>query len=202
VQSIYDALRVRPATREPIEWLGAGNLAIRRSAFEAVGGFDTSLHTCEDVALCVDLRGRGLRVMAEPGMESVHHGDPATLGALFRGELWRGRDNARVSLRRPRSLRSLAGLAVSTAAAVGLLLLMAGLVLSPWLGMGVAVAGLCLVGLAVATRTALMLRAAGVGAIGAVLAVAATYEIARGVSLLYPGSHETRTGAPLVKHEA
>jgi|KBSMisStandDraft_5_1062788.scaffolds.fasta_scaffold13405_4 GT2 family glycosyltransferase len=204
VQSVYDALRARPSTREPIEWLGAGNLAIRRDAFEAVGGFDTSLHTCEDVALCVDLRGRGFRLMAEPGMESVHHGDPATLGALFRGELWRGRDNVRVSLRRPRSFRSLAGLAVSAAAAAGLLLLVAGLVIWPWLGVLPTVAGAGLVGLAVVTRTALMARAAGAGQTGivAVLAVAATYEVARGVSLLYPGSHETRTGTPLVKHEA
>ena len=41
-------------------------------------------------------------------LRNVHHGDPASLARVFLGELWRGRDNARVSLRTPRSWRTLA----------------------------------------------------------------------------------------------
>ena len=37
---------------------------------------------------------------------SVHYGDPRTLGAVFTGEMWRGRDNLRVTLRPPMNLRS------------------------------------------------------------------------------------------------
>jgi hypothetical protein len=40
-------------------------------------------------------------------MVNHHFGDPATLGELFRGELWRGRDNLRVSLRGPVDWRDL-----------------------------------------------------------------------------------------------
>ena len=40
-------------------------------------------------------------------MRNVHFGDPATLWDLFRGELWRGRDNLRISLRGPLTWRGL-----------------------------------------------------------------------------------------------
>src|SRR5262249_49753747 len=65
-----------------------------------------SLETCEDVDLCRRLHAAGRRVVAEPDLVSVHHGDPRTLAALFRGEMWRGRDNLRVTLRSPRDIRS------------------------------------------------------------------------------------------------
>jgi hypothetical protein len=206
VQSTYDLLRVRPASRVDVEWIGAGNFAVRRAAFDAVGGFDERLHTCEDVALCAALRSGGYRVVAEPGMESVHHGDPATLLALFRGELWRGRDNLRVSLRPPRSLRSLVGLTVSALAAAGLVIFAVALLLSPWLGAIPAACAAAVAGAAVLTRAVMLLRAASrtgvrVG-LAAIVAVAAAYEVARGLSLFYPGSHDARANAPLVKHEA
>ena len=49
----------------------------------------------------------GLRVVSDARMESVHHGDPSTLTELFIGELWRGRDNLRVSFRKPLSVAAL-----------------------------------------------------------------------------------------------
>jgi GT2 family glycosyltransferase len=101
VQRAYGLLRGRTQVTGDVEWLGSGNLAVWRHAFEAVQGFDVSLEACEDVDLCARLRARGLRVVADPRIGSVHHGDPKTLGVLFRSELWRGRDNLRVSLRRP-----------------------------------------------------------------------------------------------------
>ena len=96
----------RAADRRDVEWLGAGNLAVRRTVFEHVGGFDERLEACEDVQLCHSVRRAGYRVVSEPGMDSVHHGDPRTLSDLFFGELWRGRDNLRVSLRGPWTLRT------------------------------------------------------------------------------------------------
>lgn len=106
VQRAYDALRRRPPARADAAWLPSGNLVVRRDAFLEVGGFDETLETCEDVDLCRRLLAAGHRVVAEPGLVSIHHGDPRTLGALFRGEMWRGRDNLRVTLRSPRALRS------------------------------------------------------------------------------------------------
>ena len=107
VQRAYSFLRGRPEGVRDVEWLGSGNLAVRRSAFENVGGFDASLETCEDVDLCNRLRATGLRIVSDARLENVHHGDPRTLAELFRGELWRGRDNLRVTFRGPLSWAAL-----------------------------------------------------------------------------------------------
>jgi Glycosyl transferase family 2 len=106
VQRCYDTLRRREPGPSLASWLPSGNLVVRRDAFVAVGGFDERLETCEDVDLCRRLASSG-RIVSDPRLASVHHGDPATLGTVFLGELWRGRDNLRVSLRPPRTTRSL-----------------------------------------------------------------------------------------------
>jgi GT2 family glycosyltransferase len=100
VQRGYDLLRGRTHPSE-VAWLGSGNLAVRRQVFQDVGGFDTSLETCEDVDWCHRIRAAGWRILGDPRISSVHHGDPDTLRDLFKSELWRGRDNLRVSFRRP-----------------------------------------------------------------------------------------------------
>jgi glycosyltransferase involved in cell wall biosynthesis len=107
VQRGYDALRGRTEGRSDVEWLGSGNMAVRRDLFDNVGGFDVSLETCEDVDLCSRLRQAGLRVRGDDRLRNVHLGDPSTLGKLWRSELWRGRDNLRVSLRYGITLRGL-----------------------------------------------------------------------------------------------
>lgn len=195
VQRAYACLREHPPASRDVEWLGAGNLAVWRHVFEAVGGFDESVEACEDVDLCRAIRAHGWRVVSEPGMRSVHHGDPATLGAVFRGERWRARDNLRVSLRGRPSLRSawsvlmplvtlglLAVAAATTAAAAWL---------GPW------PAAICMGSLAaiVILRAALMIGRGRVGAPTGWLAcvlVAATYEFARAVSPVLKTSHAAR----------
>jgi GT2 family glycosyltransferase len=101
VQRTYGHLRGIPDGQHDADWLGSGNLAVSRAAFEAVGGFDTTLETCEDVDFCHRIRARGLRVISDARLKSIHHGDPKTLGEVFSSERWRGRDNLRVSFRRP-----------------------------------------------------------------------------------------------------
>lgn len=112
VQEFYDRLRRRPAGQEPVDWLGSGNLVVRRAQFLEIGGFDTTLETCEDVDLCRKLRATGGHLLSDERLYNVHHGDPRTLRNVFYGELWRGRDNIRVSLRAPRSGRSLISAAI------------------------------------------------------------------------------------------
>jgi glycosyltransferase involved in cell wall biosynthesis len=107
VQRAYGLLRGLPKGSQDVEWLGSGNLVVRRTVFQAVGGFDTALITCEDVDLCQRLIARGGRIVAVDAMVNVHYGDPRSLRALFRGELWRGRDNLRVTLRGPLTWRAL-----------------------------------------------------------------------------------------------
>src|SRR5262249_26721652 len=115
VQRTYDTLRTRVAGRRDVEWLGSGNLAVRADAFREVSGFDTTLETCEDVDLCQRLRAAGYRVLSDDRLRSVHLGDPATLAALFRSELWRGRDNLRLALRGPLSWRGVPSVAIPVA---------------------------------------------------------------------------------------
>lgn len=103
VQQAYGQLRGRSRGPEEVAWLGSGNLAVSRRAFDAVHGFDTSLETCEDVDFCNRLRAQGFRILSDDRIDSIHHGDPKTLRDLFKSELWRGRDNLRVSFRRPLS---------------------------------------------------------------------------------------------------
>jgi len=99
VQKTFDCMRRhRPGLRS-VDWLPSGNLVVRRFVFDRLGGFDTTLETCEDVDLCQRIVQRGGRLMAADGLRSVHRGDPPTLLALFLAEMWRGRDNLRVSLR-------------------------------------------------------------------------------------------------------
>jgi len=62
VQRQYDALRGHPRGRGDVEWLGSGNLGVRRDAFEMLGGFDTRL-TPARTSTCA-------RVFAPPGIAS------------------------------------------------------------------------------------------------------------------------------------
>jgi glycosyltransferase involved in cell wall biosynthesis len=101
VQRAYGKLRGGHDGHHDVDWLGSGNLAVRREAFESIGGFDTSLETCEDVDFCHRLQAHRRRVVSDVRLKSVHHGDPKTLREVFSSERWRGRDNLRVSFRRP-----------------------------------------------------------------------------------------------------
>jgi hypothetical protein len=195
VQRMYDALRARDAGRRDVEWLGAGNLAIRREVFQRVGGFDESLEACEDVQLCHAIRRAGHRIVSEPDMGSVHHGDPRGLGDLFFGELWRGRDNLRVSLAGPLTLRSLPGLLLPVAMLASLALTGAGIVLWPWVGPGMALVAMAVASGIVAARTAVIVRrgrlSTPLGWLQAAV-VAATYDTARALSIVSGATHRTR----------
>ena len=115
VQRAYDRLRSHRRGIHDVEWLGGGNMAVRSKLFADAGGFDTSLETCEDVDLCNRFRAAGYRVVSDDRMRSIHFGDPTTLREVFFGELWRGRDNLRTTLRAPLTLRSVPSLAIPAA---------------------------------------------------------------------------------------
>jgi len=49
-------------------------MAVKRQAFEAVGGFDERLAVAyNDVDLCLSVREAGFSVLYEPGLEAIHH---------------------------------------------------------------------------------------------------------------------------------
>ncbi|MBS1817555.1 MAG: glycosyltransferase [Acidobacteria bacterium] len=107
VQRAYGQLRGRALGQSETDWLGSGNLAVWRRVFEEIGGFDTQLEACEDVDLCQRIRAAGHRLMSDARLDTIHHGDPETLRDVFKSELWRGRDNLRVSFRSPFSWSNL-----------------------------------------------------------------------------------------------
>ena len=198
VQQTFDRLRARATRATDVSWLGSGNMAVRREAFEAVGGFDESLEVCEDVDLCQRMRAAGWRVRAEPLMRNVHFGDPRSLGDVVRGERWRGRDNLRVSFRERPPLRAWPGILTPVLALAGLTGLSGSVVLAPWLGIKPALAAIVLLAVVVGVRTSVMIMrpptANPIVWLRAV-AVAAAFELGRALALVAGASHATRSGS-------
>jgi GT2 family glycosyltransferase len=198
VQRAYDRFRVRTPGVTDVDWLGAGNLAVRRDAFREIGGFDERLQTCEDVDLCNRLQAWGWRVVTDDRLHSVHLGDPASLRAVLLGELWRGRDNITATLRGPFTLRAYRSLLISLLCLLLLVGLTVGLLTLAWTGPWVALlaaTGLLAIAGARATRMTFSDRAWRVADLIGSFAVALIYELARALALIVRTGHGTRRRA-------
>jgi cellulose synthase/poly-beta-1,6-N-acetylglucosamine synthase-like glycosyltransferase len=66
-------------------WAGCG--AMRRSAFEDAGGFDSSVFGIEDIELGVRVRAAGRRILLDPSVE-VQHRKVWTLASFVRTDIW------------------------------------------------------------------------------------------------------------------
>lgn len=196
IQRAYGALRGETRGQHDVDWLGSGNLAVRREAFEQVRGFDTTLEACEDVDLCKRLRVHGWRIVADERLKSIHLGDPPTLRALFRAERWRGRNNIQVSLRPPRRLADFPSLVIPVLvlASLGVLAVSVGLAIAGrpvWIA---ALAPAVLGGVTIlktvraGARAGLREPAAWLSLSGVVV----TYEIARALALVSRAGHHRR----------
>lgn len=197
VQRAYDGLRRRSAFRRKVGWLGSGNLAIRRSVFFDVGGFDETLQTCEDVDLCRRIRAAGWDIVADPALASVHLGDPASLSEIFWSELWRGRNNLLVSLRRPFQWRDV----MSAMIPVGTLSLLTTTAVALSSGaerLAIVSAGLT-GGLVIQRAIRICANRATWRplAVAQSLAVAFPYEIARALALVTRARYRTRRSSPV-----
>ena len=172
-------------------------MAVRRSAFEAVGGFDPSLETCEDVDLCRKLRADGGVIIGDDRLQNVHYGDPATLRSVFSGELWRGRDNLRVSLRPPRTWQTLVSAAIPVSILVGLAVVVLGLLSRSTPGRVVAGAAfLYLLGLALARSATMVWRHGRVlSEWPTAFAVACAYDLGRALALATRAGYASRRHA-------
>ena len=191
VQRSYGRLRPVTKGQRGAEWLGSGNLIVRKKAFDAVEGFDATLESCEDVDLCNRLRSAGYRLVADERLRSVHFGDPATLRAVFFGELWRGRDNIRVTFRGPLSLSSLPSAIIPMVE----LLCVGALLGGRWFGARVgATAAMTFVAFAAlrAARMTLSRRPSGPVVFVRCLVVAAAYDLGRALALVARVTHRSR----------
>ena len=69
----YRQLDADPRLPRDVDWLSGCALALRRSAFDAVGGFDPGYFLyVEDVDLCVRLQTAGWRLRYEPAARVTH----------------------------------------------------------------------------------------------------------------------------------
>jgi GT2 family glycosyltransferase len=197
VQRAFDAMRGRTTGFADTDWLASGNMALTRAAFDAAGGFDASLETCEDVDLCRKVRAKGYRVVTTPRMKSYHFGDPATLRALCYSELWRGRDNLVASFRRPIAVRGLPSALIPVFELALMALALAGLLTAPR-GLILTIAAAAVVFALAALRAFKMLRAgrhlraSDPVDIGRGLIVALVYDSARALALVVRAGHRHR----------
>lgn len=190
VQRSYNGFRDHGGARRVVEWLGSGNLIVRRRTFEQVGGFDERLDACEDVDLCRRIREAGGTIVSDPRFESVHYGDPESLSALFKGELWRGRNNLKVTLRERPSVRNLPSLVIPTAQ----LALLATAVVAVALGRPMLAAAAAVVLLAPSLARAARVRRRTMAPAVEAAAVAVTYDAARALALLVSVPHRRVAG--------
>lgn len=196
VQRGYDLLRDhRPGVRDAA-WLGSGNLVVRREVFTRVGCFDERLETCEDVDLCQRFTQAGFRILSDSRLKSTHYGDPRTLARLWKSELWRGRDNLRVSLR-ALSWRELPSVLIPILQLVATCVVIAGLASGGRRGFTVATAALAGVLSLTALRAwrmASRLERPGLVSLGQAACVAFFYDAARAMALVVRMPHRRVNG--------
>jgi len=194
VQRTYGHLRGGPRDHDDADWVGSGNLAVSRTAFEAVGGFDTTLDTCEDVDLCHRLRAKGLRIVSDSRLKSVHHGDPRTLWEVLTSERWRGRDNLRVTFRKPVTWASVPSAVVPVFHAMFMALAVVGVgLLGANTRIGVALLGTAIIAFAAGTAIRVVRAAvretAGRTSLVASFVVASFLDAGRALALVSPAPH-------------
>jgi glycosyltransferase involved in cell wall biosynthesis len=195
VQRGYGHLRGAVGRQQDVDWLGSGNMAVRRQAFEALGGFDASLDTCEDVDLCHRLRAQGFRVLSDARLRNIHYGDPRTLRDVLASERWRGRDNLRVTFRRPIAWASVPSAVLPVLHIALLAVALIGLLAAPVIGRaGLLVAAAAFAGVLAATtlhviRAALRAKRVHFSLLVQTFAVACAYDVGRALAVVSRAPH-------------
>lgn len=88
----YRDLDADPSRARDVDWLSGCTLAVRRTAFDAVGGFDPGYFLyVEDVDLAVRLREAGWRLRFEPAATVVHRVGASTRQRRLRSLLHHAR---------------------------------------------------------------------------------------------------------------
>jgi len=88
VEKLWCSMRHETVGR--VNFLPAGNMAVRLKDFLHFGGFPEHLITGEDYALCQIYNRKGFLVVNDPMLKSIHFGNPRTLNDIFKKEMWYG----------------------------------------------------------------------------------------------------------------
>ncbi|EAQ98938.2 glycosyltransferase family 2 protein [Congregibacter litoralis] len=75
-----------------VDFLPGRNLLLRRTIYEAVGGFPEHLMTCEDYYFTDKVSEHG-RLWYSGQASYIHLGEDKALGEMFSKEIWRGQSN-------------------------------------------------------------------------------------------------------------
>ena len=78
----------RPRHEHRANFLISGNFVVRRTSFDAVGGFDPSLVTDEDSDISRRLVDSGAVLVEAPSVRVIHLGNAKTLAQFFHKERW------------------------------------------------------------------------------------------------------------------
>jgi glycosyltransferase involved in cell wall biosynthesis len=78
----------RPTEERSTPYLVAANFAVRREAFDEVGGFREHLVTDEDTEISIRLTDAGHQIIDSSRAKAIHHDNPGTLAAFYRKEKW------------------------------------------------------------------------------------------------------------------
>jgi len=70
------------------KYINSGNLIVRAGVYETLGGFDEKLASDEDCDFGKRLNKKGYLMMEVPDIRTVHLGNPKSLKAFYRKELW------------------------------------------------------------------------------------------------------------------
>ena len=89
IEKTWQELHERPEDGY-VNLVNSGNLIVKAAVFEQSGGFDESLVTGEDAEFCQRLITAGFHIYESHDISAVHLGNPKTLVAFFRKQVWQG----------------------------------------------------------------------------------------------------------------
>ena len=89
IERSWHALHVRRKDGY-VNYLNSGNLVVKRSAFDQVGGFNASLVTGEDAELAERLRSADFKIYECQNVRAIHLGIPRSIGQFVRRQAWYG----------------------------------------------------------------------------------------------------------------
>ncbi len=162
------------------QWLESMNMIVRKEVFHAVGGFDESLITCEDVDLGYRV-GQSHQIWNDATLKAIHYGEAQTLRRFFSKEVWRGTSNFEGAWRHGLVLGEVPSLIQPLLTLVGLGLL----VVSAFMGsLLLSIAGLACLSLFPGLKALLIAtRAGAMRSLLPLFAIWIVYSIARTTSL-------------------
>jgi len=91
VERTWSVMKAKPVLAAS-KWLSSCNFIVRNKVFVEVGGFDSSLVTCEDADIGYRISSKW-NMTNDPAVRVVHLREPKTIGEFFKKEVWHGVGN-------------------------------------------------------------------------------------------------------------